>query len=1244
MIHRLTKQNNILLLLTAIIITGCASFKAQYKEEVQTTFPDFLEIDKSFYLIGDVGKSPIGGKSDGLLALESYLKTQSTKEDHLIFLGDNIYPTGMPDKDSDFRPIAENHLDAQIDVAKSFKGTTIFIPGNHDWYNEGLVNVEREKKYIEKELDNKNIWEPKVGCPIEGIDINEDIYLIVVDSQWYLARWDDHPTINDDCDQIKTREQFFLEIEGEFKKNQDKTIVFALHHPLYTNGIHGGQYAAIKHLYPSQSAIPVPILGSLATQIRTSGGVSAQDKQNKRYQEMVDRITTLARASAAPRIIFTSGHEHTLQYIEHEGIRQIVSGSGAKQSYATLSNDGLFSYGGQGFARLDVMKDGSSWVRYFGFENGKEKLLFTHQAIGTPINFDLEQLPDDYPAFAKASIYTKERVEKSALFESVWGNKYRDLYGTEINAKVGILDSLKGGLTVMRSGGGHQTRSLRLVDKDGKEYNLRALKKSAVQFLQTTVFKENTVAASFEDTTAEDLLFDFYTAAHPYAALTVPKLSDAVGIYHTNPEIYFIPKQLALGKYNTEYGDELYLLEERPEEHHLDLESFGKPDDIESTADIFEKLREDEKFTIDQEAFVKARIFDMLIGDWDRHQDQWRWSQFKQEDGSSIFKPIPRDRDQVYSNFDGALFATLRTMVGLTKQFATYEDDLDNVKWFNTAATYLDRNLAQEADREVWISQAQYIQNNLSDAVIEEAFKELPSEIYPDATTRKIIENMKLRRDDLVKITERYYDYLAKLAIVTATDKDDYIVINRIADGKTQITIYRNKDGEKADVVMDRLFLKNETNEIWVYALDDDDIIQAIGNGKNKIKVRVIGGQNNDIYDLENGGAISIYDHKSKENTFKNKGGARLRLSDKYNRNLYNPKKNISTANTLTPSIGFNPDDGFRIGIQNTYIFNGFNRNPNTRVHKFRAGYYFATQGFDINYNGTFAGIFNQMNLTVKARFSGPTFAENFFGLGNETVNNDDDLGFDFNRVRLSEFTTGVGVSYKGEYGSNLNAGVELQSFQVELDQGRFLETNFVDASNDPEFFDRKWFIELNGGYNYESYDNSLNPTRGMIFDIKAGVNADKDDFDNTFGYIQPKLGFYNALSRNRKLVLKTLTQATVNIGDGFNFYQSAQLGQNTGLRGYRTQRFSGESAFAGTADVRYSFNEFKTGLIPLQMGIFGGVDVGRVWLDGEESNVWHNNYGGGFWVNSSQAIGATFNLFHGEDGLRFSFQVGFSF
>lgn len=1241
------KLSHFILFLIIISVTACATYEPRYAEKDESqrdTFPENPVIERSFYLIGDAGISPDGSPSDGLQALSDHINDSNTEDDFLVFLGDNIYPSGLPPEDDKNRKQAERYLSKQLDVAEKFKGRTIYIPGNHEYYDGGLDNLEREEEYIEKRLKDENIWKPKVGCPLEIVELDDEITVIVVDSQWYLAKWDDHPTINDDCEEIKTRKKFFIEIETELKKNAEKTIVFALHHPLYTNGVHGGQFAFQKHLFPTQQDIPLPGLASLVTLIRTSGGVSAQDKQNRRYQDLVNRITALARASNADRLIFASGHEHTLQYIENDGIKQIVSGSGSKKSYVVLAEDGQFAYGDQGFARLDVMKDGSSYVRFYGLgEDGKAKLLYTKKAIDRPEPYDTESLPDSFPAFAKARIYPEELVEKGNGYESIWGKKYREIYGIEVTAPVADLDTLYGGLTAAREGGGHQTRSIRLIRKDGRQYNMRALKKSAIQFLQTVIFKTRDVEEEFEETAAEDLLYDFYTAAHPYAAFVVPRLSDAVGVYHTNPKLFYIPKQPALGDFNSNHGDELYMIVERPEDNHIPSGLFGEARKIESTSDLYEHLRRDEKYQIDEDAFIRARLFDMLIGDWDRHQDQWRWTEREQPDGSHLFFPIPRDRDQVFSNFDGALFGALRTMVGMTKQFAVYGDDLENLKWFNLAANDLDRTLIQTSTKDDWIAQAEHLQNNLSDEAIEEAFKAFPEEIQDHESTRYIKESLRKRRGNMVDIASRYYDYLAQLSIVTGTDKDDFIIIERVNDGQTDVTIYRNKDGEMADIVKKRTFLAEETDEIWIYALDDDDIIRARGDADNKIRIRVIGGQNNDIYEIEEGSAITLYDHKTKPNTIKDKANANLRLSDDYEQNIYDHHKNKIKQNAILPAIGFNPDDGVRLGLQDIYTVKGFNQNPFTQRHKFRAGYYFATSGFDLDYSGEFAGIFNHVNLLVKAGFASPNFAENFFGFGNETVNPDDELDRDFNRVKISTYELGTGIQYRGEYGSNIRGLIEVRGRQVEATDGRFI-TDFVDPDVNEDFYDRKWFADLNGTYNYESYDNELNPTRGMIFEVTTGGIMNMGDTERYFGYLKSKMGFYNALSQNRKWVLRTLAQSHLIWGDDFEFYQGAALGQNTGLRGYRFQRFIGQRSFATSADIRYSFDSFKTAFVPLQMGVFAGGDVGRVWLDGDDSQRWHNDYGGGIWINSTDAIGATFNLFHGADGFRFSFNLGFSF
>ncbi|WP_142785141.1 metallophosphoesterase [Changchengzhania lutea] len=1225
-------------ILLIVLIHSCATYEPQYanEEDKQNIFPE-KEIDKTFYLIGDAGLSPQDGMSLALTAFNKHIEGKKTKNDYTLFLGDNIYPAGLPDKGEEGRSSAENALEAQAKSVKGFKGETIFIPGNHDWYAGGLKGLKREEKYVD-DLLGKNTFQPEDGCPLKSIDVSETIQLIIIDTQWYLENWNQHPTMNDECE-IKTRARFFEEIEGELKKAQNKTTVFAMHHPMYTNGSHGGKYALKKHLYPFQSKTPLPGIASFITQLRTQGGVSIQDRYNESYHELMSRLETMT--FGADNIVFVSGHEHTLQYIENKGIKQIVSGSGAKASFAELSDNGLFSSGEQGFVELTIFKDGSSWVKYFGEENGEPKLLFQKEVYPPTEYFDVSHLPNAFPQEVEVSIYSEEETEKTDFFKSVWGDRYREVYGTKIKAKVATIDTLYGGLEVVRKGGGHQTRSLRLITKDGKELNMRALRKSATQYLQSVIFKDTYIQDDFEKTAIESLILDFYTAAHPYAFSVVPDLSDAAKIYHTNPKLYYIPKHKALGDYNTEYGGELYMIEERPEEAYTNERNFGYADDIESTHDIIEKSREDEKYKIDENAFVRARLFDMLIGDWDRHQDQWRWAQFDMENGDKYFRPIPRDRDQVFSNFDGALLGIMKIISGSTKQLQVYDEELKDIEWMNSAGIKLDRVMVQQADKETWLKHAKFLQENVTDDVIDKAFLKVPEEVR-DETLQEIKEKLKGRRGNLQDIATRYYNYLNELVILTGTDKDDYIEVTRVGDKETNIKISRIKDGEKGEVIVDKTFNKDITKEIWIYGLDDKDVFEVTGQANNLIFTRLIGGQENDTYIIKNGRRIKVYDHESKKNTVQENNGAKIRMTDVYNLNLFDFNKNIVRNGVITPAIGFNPDDGFLLGLSMVKTTNGFQRNPFSQQHRFKGGYYFATKGFSLNYDGEFANIMNDWNLHIGGQFTTENFTNNFFGYGNETVNNDDELDLDYNRVKTSILAAKVGILKKGSFGSDYGFRVLLEGIKIDETPDRFIST-FMPLTNE-EFYERRFFGAIESEFNYASFDNAINPAKGMTFLLTIGGKTEFKETKNTYGYLNSNLGFYNSLSTNKQLVLKTDVRTQIRVGDDLLFYQAANIGGKNGLRGFRTERFTGRNSFVGSADVRYSFPSFKTNTLPLQIGIFTGFDVGRVWVKNDPSKKWHNDYGGGFWVTAAESLSGTFNFFNSEEGLRFSFGFGLDF
>lgn len=1229
-----------LVVISILFLTSCATYVPKYKNkgqqvETKTT----KEISHTFYLIGDAGLSPMGEMNPVLKAFNKKLK-RADANSTAIFLGDNIYPAGFADKKENPKEHkeAKNHLDAQLQSLEGFKGKPMFIPGNHDWYTDGLKGLEREQKYIQKKLDSKDVFFPENGCPIEKIEIDDDIVVIAIDTEWYLTNWDKHPTINDKCE-IKDREKFFEELEGLIKKNADKTTVIALHHPMFSYGTHGGQYSLKQQFFVGHSKIPLPILGTVVNLLRNTTGASVEDLNNKKYRELRKRLVTLAQYSE--KVIFASGHEHTLQYIVEENTPQIISGGGAKAGATKLINGSKFSTGSMGYAVLKVYKDGSSNVEFYGVEKDKEQKLYATEVLPSNIEEMKEVYNTDFPLNVSASIYTTEEVEKSKFFTSVWGERYRKYYATKVNAPTVRLDTLFGGLIPVRKGGGHQSKSLRLQDKNGKQYVMRALRKSAELYLQSMAFKDQYIVGDFDDTQTEKLLLDFYTGSHPYAPFTIGDLSDAVSLYHTNPVLYYVPKQSALKGFNSNFGDELYMIEEHVSEGHNNLLSFGFTEKIESTDDLIKKIRSSEKHTVDKKTYVRARLFDMLIGDWDRHTDQWRWAAFKDDFGNTIYKPIPRDRDQAFSIMgDGAFmgFAT-RAIPGL-RLMEGFNEEIRSVKGFNSSPkTFaLDMVLLPETTITLWEEQVAYIQKQITPEIVDTAFKKFPKEVRGE-TVANIKKVLLARKGNLLQTAREYYGIVNKYSVVTGTDKDDYFEIKSTPNGGKHVVVYRIKDGEKAEIIFSKIYNKEYTKEIWIYGLDDDDVFD-IESKNGVIKLRLVGGQNKDVYKVHKGKGVYIYDYKNKKNNFSEASKAKIRETNDYETNTYQFDKIRSSINQFIPTVGSNPDDGFKIGFSNIYTHNGFRQNPFTQQHTFGADFYFATKGFELDYKGEFANIFEKWNLEIAARATSANFSINFFGFGNETINLDDTRGMNYNRVKTQTVKIAPSLVKRGDLGAKFRVGVSYENIEVEETQDRFVNTFYV--ANGVE--NRKSFVGLDAEYGYANRDNDAFPTLGMETSLHVGYKSNLNGMSEDFGYIIPSLSFNYKLIPSGKLVLATKLKAHFNMGDGFEFYQGASIGGNNGLRGFRFQRFTGKKAYYQNTDIRYSFSSFRTGILPVYIGIYGGYDYGRVWLVNEDSDKWHTSYGGGFFLNASNIMTAKVSFFNSTDGVRFAFGVGLGF
>jgi len=1211
-------------LCSVVLFVGCATYQTQINGVNTVDQTALKEKEHTIYLIGGLGNTA-GESTHATLYNFKQMLASADKESTVLFLGDDTR-LGLvnDDQETALRTTLQKHLD----VVGEFKGQTVFIPGHLAW-KQGLKSLEFQQEFIEDKL-GKDSFLPTNGCAFDKLTISDQVQLLIIDSQWFLNDWDKFPTINDDCE-IRTRAKFFEEIESEIKKARGKTTLIAIHHPMFTNGPYGGNYTFTSHL------TPIPLLGSLKNVLRKTAGISTNDTQNSQYRSLIKRVVTLAQEN--DRVIFLSGHEQNLQFLRRDNLAQIISGAATKTS-ATRNTKDEFSSSEPGFARLDIFVDGSSTVTFFDGNNQNQ--LFASEVYAPKHNLPQGGFPSSFSARVTASVYTKKSTKKSAIFKRIWGERYRKYYATDVEVPTVNLDTLHGGLKPIRKGGGHQSKSLRLSDKNGTQYVMRAIKKSAEVYLQAMAFKDQYIMGEFEDTYTAALLEDFYTGSHPYAPFTLGVLSDAVQLYHTNPVLYYVPKQNALGEYNSDFGDELYMIEEHVSEGH-NLQSFGYAKKIENTMDLLKKLRKDEKYVVDAAMYLRARLFDMVIGDWDRHVDQWRWAEFEDEStGMITLQPIPRDRDQAYSIMgDGWLMGFATRVIPPLKLMEGFHKEIRNVKSFNASPFSLDMILLSSTSLKQWEEQVAFLQKNLTAAVIDQALAEFPKEMQ-DETVQQIKETLLARLQDLNSTAQIYYKVLNRNAIIAGTDKDDVFEIERKPDGKTRVRVYRLIKGEKGTLMHDRTYDKRQTKELWIYGLDDQDEFNVYGEGDQLIKIRLIGGQNKDRYTIENGKRIKMYDYVSKKSEFITTKGTK-KLTDDYETNSYHYTKFKNSLNQIIPTVGANPDDGFKLGILDTYTSYGFERNPFSSQHNFSAAYYFATNGFELEYSSVFANVIGSWNLGIDLRFTSPNYSVNFFGYGNETINLNDSqealFNVDYNRVKLQSLRVAPYLYWTGASGAHLTLGVHYASIEVEETQNRFINTFYTDNQIENE----QSFWGVSGEYGYESIDNKAYPTLGVKAVLAYAYTGNLDK-GTGFSTIVPSLSVTYPLEASGNLVLASRVKAHLTLGNQFEFYQAASIGASDGLRGYRNQRFTGKHAFYQSTDLRVNLTKIKTGLLPLQLGVYGGVDYGRVWLENDPSEKWNNSYGGGLFLNAANVITANFSAFIANEGLRLGFKMGFAF
>ncbi|WP_031529086.1 metallophosphoesterase [Dyadobacter crusticola] len=1253
------------LFIISSILVSCAGYRTRYSKEAQnwqSNAPDpSLKLKHTMYLIGDAGNDSPEHPAPVLEYLKAKLATEP-KESSALFMGDNIYEFGMPPaEDSAKRRVAEYRIDSQLETLAGFKGYPIFLPGNHDWRGWGIKGVKRQQKYVQQYInsrrgktdkeDYENYFLPLDACSgPEVVELNDNVVIIVVDSQWWLADWNKDPRINDGCE-IKNREHFRFVFENVVRKYRNKNVVIAMHHPPYTYGPHGGKYTFRQHLFPltdinSNLYIPLPVIGTLAAIFRGTIG-SRQDMANQHYKDL--RTAILAGAKKNGNFIIASGHEHTLQYIENDDQKFIVSGSGSKVSPVGMGKGSQFAATSVGFSTLSFYEGGETWVRFWEVsKDGKDAKIIYQKKVKDALKVAEIDPATHFAEYAQHRDSTEQFVSKTVVkpvgkfHKAFFGTHNRDLYTNKYTFPVMDLDQAMGGLTPVKQGGGNQTNSLRLRDKSGKEYVLRGLTKDVTRFLPAPFNKM---------TAARYVVEDNFLSTNPFAPLAMPALAEAINVYHTNPKLVYVPAQPALASYNSVFGGTMNLFEERPDgKKWKEAAFFGHADKIISTPDVVESILENNKSKVDEPWMLRTRLFDFLIGDWDRHDDQWAWASIRQKDGGNLLRPIPRDRDQAFSLYDGFITNVAGQTLPFLRQLQSFTPEIKSMKWTTWSARMMDRTFLNSLSWEQWEEQVKFIQAHLTDEVIRSAFSAWPEKARETAAPA-IIKSITTRRDNLMRIARSHYEFLAKSVNVIGSDEKERFVVERMDDAHTSVTVSEiNKKGQLKKQTFHRVFETGLTEVVTLYGNGDEDEFLIKGDVKRGIKIRIVGGTGNDLVadssQVHSGGRKTIVYDDLKENRISAGPETKDKRTNNYGFNTYERRSAESNYDILLPIpiAGYNPDDGLFLGGNVSLTKYGFKKEPYASIQTFGASFAFNTLAFRVNYTGDFINAFKKFDFYLDTHYRGPTYAFNYAGIGNESVRPVQDPNF--YRVRQSSLYVFPAIKKRFAGTSGFIAlGPYAEVNDIQATAGRFITS--PENGLDTDIFERKYYSGAKFLIDFNGVDHISTPHRGMRFNAAFNWTSNLNTGYN-FAALRAQLSYYTPLDSRENIILATQLGTGVNFGDGYEFFQMPVIGGRQGLRGYRTERFYGTSSFWHATDLRVRLGSSTNPALPLTYGVFGSFDHGRVWLEDNPSSNWHFNYGGGIWLAPVDmvtiAAGAFIPKEKAEEKPRISVQLGFWF
>ena len=809
-----------------------------------------------------------------------------------------------------------------------------------------------------------------------------------------------------------------------------------------------------------------------------------------------------------------------------------------------------------------------------------------------------------------------KRVTPGKKYDVNWinrifsGEHWRDLWATEIDAQVLDLNNFAGGLIPVKQGGGLQSKSLRLRGEDNNEYKFRTIDK----------FPYKSLPPEWQNSYYGKLLQDQVSIGLPVSSLIVYPLMKEVNIICVKPKIVIMPDDKRLGKFKKDFAGQLGIIEQNPRAGKEGLNNFEGADKVVNGFKIFSQTEKDNDEQIDQTEFLKARLMDIFLGDRDRHADQWQWAGYK-KNGKRIWKPIPRDRDFAFGRYDG-VFPWLSGVLSLSLVGFNY--DIPQIEEITYTGRHLDRRFLNKPDKPVWDSIANYLTMKLTDDVLMNAIKEMPEEMYAKEG-KNLFRMLKSRRSQLKEASDEFYKVLSEVTDIYGSNKNEFAEAEVLNETEVEVKLFETDKAtgnKKTEPFYRRKFSSEYTDEIRIHLLDGDDKVLVKGNSENDILIRIIGDKGKDeitdrsdldiqVYDEDNNTKIStingIYFNDDKfKVSHKPIEKYEPELEDRYN------------FWAFTPVLNYDTDDGLIFGGGPNFKQYGFRADPYLYYLQLTGAYATAAKDYDFNFYADFNKLIH--NSRVEFFLSASELDYNrYYGAGNETVRDPSLASQNYYKARQQNIIFSPKVTLRiNKYLNFLFSG----SYRYSNVTESYNSDNLLGQTK-PYGFGKISDISISAGFSYLKVDNTISPKKGINSLLNINYFPNIFDLKTDFSNIYAEITGYYTVSTFTDLTFILKAGGKNNFGN-YVFYEAAKAGGSESIRGYPRERFQGDASVFGQSELKIKIAATDV-FLPAKFGISAISDIGRVFISGQRSGMWHSTYGGGIWFEIERTVAVNF-------------------